>query len=148
MSKATVIFDSGTGHSIHGRLWGSLPRSDESIATANQTVLHGKHERGHGNQRRESPDAALIPRGGQVRADVFEDAQTDEAVEDAELEYELDDESCPTECIQRGMPYSSGELERHRAPVDRHRALCFGGTKGRRHVRSEERRGGKGRRDR
>src|SRR5438128_11905614 len=101
MSKATEIFDSGTGHSLHGRLWGSLPRSDESIATANQTVLHGKDERGHGNQRHESPDAALVPSRNEVRADVFADAQTDEPVENAHLEYEPDDATARTESVQQ-----------------------------------------------
>src|SRR5207245_6610033 len=129
MSKATEIFDSGTGHSLHGRLWGSLPRSDESIATPNQTVLHRKDERGHGNQRREAPEPALFPCGPEIHTHVFADPHPYQPIEDADLEHELDDESRPMNRVERGMPDASGELERHRAPVGRYRPCAAGGPK-------------------
>src|SRR5258706_8263146 len=100
MSNATEIFESGTGQSLHGRLWGPLPRPHESIAAANQPVLHGKDQRGHHDQRGESSESALLPGRAQVRADVFSYAHPDEPVEDANLEDELDDERGP---MQRGQ---------------------------------------------
>src|SRR6266849_10728050 len=112
MSNATEIFESGTGHSLHGRLRGPLPRPHESIAATNHSVLHRKDECGHNDQGRESSEPAVLPGRAQIRADVFSYARPDEPVERASLEDELHDERGPMQRIQRGVPDAPRELER------------------------------------
>src|SRR5260370_15151924 len=128
MSNATDIFESGTGHSLHGRLRGPLPRPHQSIAPANQSVLYRKDERGHRDQRRESSEPASLTGGAEIHTYVFADPHPHQPIEDADLEDELDDERGPMQRIQRGVPDAPPELDRHGAPVDRYRPCATGRT--------------------